>query len=422
MFENEIVLAETKNKSSVGLKIENNNFKFVFPPKYFDINKKPNSFKDCTDDIFKLMELIDKYGSNELNTANEETKSELPIYSMLWLVNDYLQHGFYKEVEISQKILNTGRINWKKTLKMCKPFFDDKGNVFYNNFVTTHVHLSENEILLEIQEYCVKKSMNIVGWYFQLPYNEFEDKDKDIVLFYIDFLKGLLQTTFLDYKKELIVNMLAILNKKCENDSCFNTNEIFTNKFETVFENLIIDVFSISKNQLKLFYPYSKWFDKNGNSKKMSNLRPDAILPHNQNIYILDAKYYGYGYGDEESDGSLPDTSSVHKQITYAEFLKSNYNKIKQKFSGNEILPDKENLNIYNIFVLPTHKNFFTDNAVLDYVGHYKPEWDIAINSTFSTIYTFVIDLKTLVDASFDIDLKQKLKQEFLKNVSAHLN
>lgn len=409
---NNIIVSNSKQCGSVGLKIENNNFKFVFPPKYIQENTGENSsIFDYKDDVFKLLELIGKYKANQIDESDSNEKNELPLYAMLWVVNDYLQHGLYKEVETSQKVQDNGKINWKQTIKKCRPFLDQDNNVYYNKFVTNEVKLKQDDFFVEIQKYCIKKSINMIGWYFNINYEKCEEKSQKQIYEYIDFLKLILQNTFFDHKKQLIINLIAILENHCEENSIFNKDEIFTDKFEIVFENLIVDIFSIERDLLKFFYPSSTWFSVDGEKKERSYLRPDAIDINGEDIYILDAKNYSFGY--DEEIGTLPETSSVQKQVTYAQYLHSNYDKIEQKI--NEIkkgtIPQKFN-KIFNFFVLPSYAEKL-GNCEIKYIGYFEPSWCENCENSFEKIYTLLINLKTLVDAHFDANLKQKLRKQF---------
>lgn len=415
---NNIIVSNSKQCGSVGLKIEDNKFKFVFPPKYVVDEQNKQGIDDFKQDIFKLLELIQKYKQNDIDENNLNEKSEIPLYAMLWLVSDFLQHGLYKEVEASKKIQNSGKINWKQTIKKCRPFLDEDNNIFYNKFVINEVKLKQDDYFVEIQEYCIKKSINLIGWYFNLQYEKCEEKSNQEINEYLTFLKLILLNTFFDYKKQLVLNMISVLEELCDENSTFNKNEIFTDKFEIVFENLIVDIFSIKRDLLKFFYPSSTWFSVDGEKKERSYLRPDAIDFSGENVYILDAKNYSYGY--DENVGTLPETSSVQKQITYAQYLKTNYEQIKDKMVKNNKQIMLQNIDkIYNFFILPTYKANLKNCAIKDdedcyikYIGHFVPDW-CGCEKTFEKIHTLLVDLKTLVDAHFDTKLKQKLRQQF---------
>ena len=101
-----------------------------------------------------------------------------------------------------------------------------------------------------------------------------------------------------------------------------------TNNFHHVWEQLVDFVYG-EKDKEK-FYPKVYW-RLNGSSKafefdseKRSSLRPDTIMitnrgNQNQKIFVLDSKYYRYGA--TKNPNHLPDSSSVVKQLAYAEYI-----------------------------------------------------------------------------------------------------
>ena len=105
------------------------------------------------------------------------------------------------------------------------------------------------------------------------------------------------------------------------------------------------------------------------------------MCPNNNNCYIIDAKYYQYGYNLNPQ--SLPETTSIQKQITYAEEIEKNF-----KGKTDTIIN-----NIYNIFILP-----YSSNAYLDYIGYAFSSWNDLEEKTYHKIYTFLVDLRSLVN------------------------
>ena len=86
------------------------------------------------------------------------------------------------------------------------------------------------------------------------------------------------------------------------------------------------------------FFPHSHWRIIDGNiSVENSALEPDTIMLKDGKVFILDAKYYKFGI--ISSAGFLPATSSVHKQITYGEYVATSMG-----VDGNDI---------YSAFIIP---------------------------------------------------------------------
>ena len=76
---------------------------------------------------------------------------------------------------------------------------------------------------------------------------------------------------------------------------------------------------------------------KDGLITESSALEPGTIMKVGNRLFILDAKYYKYGLIPNPS--FLPPTSSIHKQITYGDYV----------FENDFADADK----IYNAFVIP---------------------------------------------------------------------
>lgn len=99
--------------------------------------------------------------------------------------------------------------------------------------------------------------------------------------------------------------------------------------------------------------------------------------------YILDSKYYRFGYTGKEED--LPGTASIQKQITYGDYIKNNM----EKFQIRET---------YNAFIMPYNRcaGPFKSNENIQYVGFAIPSWKDNTHN-HNVIHTFLIDLRYVV-------------------------
>lgn len=68
---------------------------------------------------------------------------------------------------------------------------------------------------------------------------------------------------------------------------------------------------------------------------------------YNNNIYVLDAKYYKYGATKNRFD--LPESASINKQITYGEYI-----------DAQADLKNPDSV-IYNAFLMPFDKNHWAE-------------------------------------------------------------
>lgn len=146
----------------------------------------------------------------------------------------------------------------------------------------------------------------------------------------------------------------------------------------------MIDAIFGTEKDMRNFNPKAKWqLVKNDFAETdSSDLRPDTILQNGEDIYILDSKFYRFGFTGREED--LPETTSIQKQITYGDYIKRN-SKIKVN-------------NIYNAFLLPYDKKreVFQSNDNLQYIGFAKSTWKDN-SEGYEFVHAFLIDLKHVV-------------------------
>ena len=138
---------------------------------------------------------------------------------------------------------------------------------------------------------------------------------------------------------------------------------------------------------MKKFNPKASWrlVQNNYAEVEASSLRPDTILIKDTNAYILDSKFYRFGFTGKKDD--LPETTSIQKQITYGDYL--------IELKKNE----KVNVeNIYNAFIIPYDKlnNNFGFSQNIEYIGYAKTEWN-SKEKSHQFVYTFLVDLYHVV-------------------------
>lgn len=399
-----ITFHEVTNKiddSFVGLKMRNNRVDFYYPETY-DFNK--TSIKDARKDILAILETIAiaKTRSNS-NVKIESTLSKneaLPLVSFLWIINDYLKHGFFVNREKILKRNQKGRVDWKRTLNQ-QPIISD-GNVIYNNLVVEVKNELDN-LLVEIHKYCVKKSLDILGWLFRFNNTSFIKTIKvtdGLRKVYMNALRKELNNTFDDLKRIRLTHMLTIVEGLSDEE---NSNEIVygVDSYEYIYEKMINSIFG-NRDATK-FNPSAYWLLKSEGFEpfKSSDLRPDTILIKDNVAYVLDAKFYRYGYTANREH--LPETTSIQKQITYGDYIKNNK-------MGEEIQK------IRNAFILPYNKNNnkLNINKTIEYLGYSKADYRKG-QEEYEIVHSFLIDLKYVVlswNKSSNLDIINSLINE----------
>lgn len=374
--------------SFIGIKIKNSMIDFYYPETY-DISKEDDII-NLRNDIFAILKTISLAKTFSESDDKIENKfsinGQFALMSYLWIINDYLTNGIYINREKTLKINQRGKINWKRTLNR-QPIISN-GNVIYNETVV-EVRNNLDSIIVKAHKQCVKRSLEFIGWLYNLSPKiiETEPYSGPTKKIYIEFIKNELDKTFDDYKKTRLNHMLNVI---CGLEISENKDEFVygVDKFHYIFERMINNIFGTEKN-LKDFYPSANWYIKNNDIKnkfekvKSSNLMPDTVLIDNNIAYILDSKYYRYGHTADHND--LPETTSIQKQITYAEYLEKNNKKTIKGIRSAFILP-------YNM-----NNNNFNTNEIIHYIGYSETEWKGNENG-YESIYAFLIDTKHVIN------------------------
>lgn len=361
------------NDSFVGIKFIKNEVHLYYPESYH---------LDTKEDIISLLNTFNISNLSKNKTSINNMNIEDNVYALssyLWLIEDYFKNGIIVNRETVYKINQKGKVNWKRTLQQ-NPIVSN-GNVIYTNIVVEAKSNTDN-ILIEIYKYCLKRSVDVIGFIFNINSNFLETKPFNEMVkgMYISTLYEELSKTFDDLRKEKLNHLLNII-KGLDNDNDSKETVYGVGNYHNIYEYMINNIFS-NINDIKDFYPKATWQLIGLNEFESSKLRPDTILIKDNNAYILDAKYYRYGTTSDISH--LPDTSSISKQIIYAEYV--------------EQLKSLNIKNIYNAFLLPYNKNDnqFGFNDVLSYIGKSKSEWKDNEKS-YHFIHAFLIDLNYII-------------------------
>ena len=368
--------------SFVGLRIVGNDIHFFYPESYhFDENA--DSVRADIIDMLRTISIAKTTAIEPSQMNNKNTNAgDFALLSYIWVIKDYLANGFYVNREKLYKVNQSGRVDWKRTMQS-QPIVSN-GNIIYPN-ITVSVKSNVDNILVEIHKYCVKKSIDFIGWLFNLNSSFIETKpfNEAVKKLYISTLKKELERTFDDDKK---VRLKHLLNVIIGLDARDNSNEFVygVDSYYYIFERMIDSIFGNVKD-LRDFNPTAKWQLVRNNYKetKSSDLRPDTILINGSEVFILDSKFYRFGYTGIDSD--LPETTSIQKQITYGDYIKKNVTKFPIT-------------NIYNAFLMPYDKerDVFKSEDNIQYVGFAKSTWKDN-KADHEYIHAFLIDLKHVV-------------------------
>lgn len=363
----------------VGIKCDNNGIKVWFPVG-FELGSNDDELRR---NVLTLLQTLSNFTDRTDSEWKKESFDEhtgFPIYSYLYLIKDFLTNGYYVESEIKYNTAKKGKINWNRTIKTQRPYPASNGFV-YLDFVVKDNSINQNELITLVHEFCVYRCFKKLGWLYTSfePQEPRMDFDKEL---FKSVVMQSMSNTFNDKKRELFGHLLNVIEEEA-NEEVVSDFSYGTNRFEYVWEKMIDYVFGISNKED--YFPHSNWHLKS-KDKQNSALEPDTIMIKDGIAFILDAKYYKYGVVE---NGSLPATSSIAKQIIYAEHIEDN--KMTDEY-GNV-------LKTYNAFLLPFSKNskrFKTDKNFL-YFGYADADWK-SFEHDYEHIEGILVDVNYLME------------------------
>lgn len=380
-----------QSKDSVGIEFEKDIINVYFPlgydiPKLSDSREQRKQEKKAILDIIKTISLCKNNESEYKYNHNSGKNREIPIYSYLWILNNYLKNGLYNVMDKKYISSQKGKINWKRTINT-KPFFSEDEIVYLNPIA--EVNTKEDNIITEIHAICINYCIDKIGWIFGniSKITGYQQTLPDMV--YINILHRELVKTFNDRKKTLLNHLLKILINKSENDEADIKNNMLVDNYHYAWEYMIREVFGNDNENIKEYFPTITWSLKYKKGPK-PRMRPDTVIKKDNDLYIIDAKYYKYGVLE---NGNLPGAEDVDKQITYGEFNNYRYN------------------NVYNAFLMPYNKNeneFNSNLNILD-IGNVKSNARIASNGEkYKKIAIILVDTKYLIDCFYKRNKKDE--------------
>jgi len=376
----------------VGIKCEDGNISINFPLG-FEISQND---KELRKDIMLLFSVLaansDRKDSELIGHISTFDDNVFPVQAYLYVIRDYYMRGYYKEQEVQYIVSKTGKINWNRTIKTQKPYVQGT-NVFYLEFMIKNNTVNENELITLIHEYCVYDSFDKIGWLFTKAMPA-KSRIKYNYKLFVSVIKKKLATTFNDRNKVLFRNLLAIINYQGDKEN--NRDYKYgTNRFEYIWERMIDRVFGIENKED--YFPKSAW-NLGGVDYDNAALKPDTIMILNDNVYILDAKYYKYG--DTGRPGDLPGSTSINKQITYGEYIAE-----QQEFK----LLHGTHMEVYNVFLMPFNSLKGKYSNEMWWIGEATSSWK-ANNKEYERIQGILLDVKYLMSINVRQDESEIMK------------
>lgn len=375
----------------VGLKCDNGDISINFPIGYAVSKDNKELRKDILLLFGTLQANTERKDSEKMGDAKAYQQMDFPMQAYMYIIRDYYVRGYYKDYEIQHNVAKKGKTSWSKTIKTVKPYFQDD-MAYYLSFITKKNTMKDNELITLIHEYCVYDSFGKIGWLItsNMPA---KPRIKLNSKLFISVIAERLTQTFNDRNKLLFKNMLAVVKQLGDKDSLKNYR-YGTYRFEYVWERMIDKAFGI-ENKAD-YFPKTTW----STFKRIqdnASLEPDTIMLHQGKIYVIDAKYYKYGYSGIMAD--LPKSTSINKQITYGEYIAEQLEQGKEKA-------------VYNAFLMPFDKvnaKYFKSDNDIKYIGEATSSWK-ENQKQYEKIEGILVDVKYLMNISLRQDQAEIMK------------
>lgn len=377
----------------VGIRRKDEYYEVTFPLGYHRSEDEKGLRKDILSLINVLAKNMDKKESEIYVGLNQDDPAGIPAQSYLYLIKDFFERGYYKERDTYRQIAKRGKIDWSRTIKTQKPLLQDN-EVYYLNFVVKKNTINEDELITTVHKYCVYESFDKFGWLFTsfVPPEPKSGLTKKMML---SVVNDKMQNTFNDRNKQLFRNMIAVI--KSVKDDAESEFRYGTYRFEYVWEKMIDRVYGISEK--KEYFPKTTWTLSNGREHDNAFLEPDTIMLFNGKVYVLDAKYYKFGWSG--APGHLPESTSINKQITYGEYIAEEEHFMK---GGNHPI-------VYNAFIMPYDSlgKKFPTGTPIHYIGSATSDWKSG-EKKYENVLGILLDVKYLMDIDSRMDQSEIIK------------
>lgn len=368
--------------------------------------------EDLRDEIIDLIGVLAAYNDKQSRvsqiTPNQVLKTvRFPVQAYFRVMQYFLDYGYYMENEEVYVQGLSGPVSMKQTIKKIHPIVQKSGFVFPNLMVRKN-NDTDKHLITEINKFCVYESFMKLGWIYKQKLPQPGNVKNPNLKVYRSVLQQKLENTNVDSLKQLFQSMLAIIEFR---NSVDDPEEFYfgTNNFEYIWEKLIDETYGVRDKTF--YFPKTSWKLRVG-ERENAALEPDTIMITDTDITVLDAKYYKYGVSGKVSD--LPRSTSINKQITYAEYIAENP-KFNDKLEG-----DKE---VFNAFLLPFNleENRFGANDNYFSIGEAVADWKAA-DKDYERVQGILVDVKKLMANSTKPNrqeikkLSESIKESLVKN------
>lgn len=344
--------------SFVGVKADTDDAVIYFPIGY----QLPDDDDTLRVDINNLFGVLAEFMKEdrviEASKFEAPRTVDFPIHAYLTVVRDFLRVGrYYVETDPHYKTDTKGRTSWSRTVKEQRGLMQKNGSLIFTNFTVRSSTPNINKEITQIHRYCVYEAFEKLGWLY-VPFMPEKPGAHPGIKESIYILTKKINNTNNDNEQELFSAMRAMLvyidKKSSETQYYFGTDH-----FEKVWERMIDKAFGIEDKEQ--YFPRTRWLLDHGADKEKKPLYPDSIMIYGDKYYVLDAKFYRYGWTGNPDH--LPNGTDINKQITYGEYL--------------EQIKRVPNEKLFNCFIMPYNKakNKFKLTGNIGNIGEAIGDW-----------------------------------------------
>lgn len=265
--------------------------------------------EDRTSKLYALDGGIDCIGSHRLNLIST-------------LLEDFCNNGLYSR-RLSEKVLNTGKPDWKRTISNQTPFPGKGGPVYLDVYGTRRRYFSDSEVS-RIHASIIKQIDKSFGWIVTGSNLSVSQDIQNIPLPKGNITEQLrvLHSELISVFSERDIRLLQLLSEylECNHGREISDSVIGLKHFHGMWEHMLDKTLSwnFPVNRL-LSVPTYQFNDGTLKPAASKAQRTDTVLryPNSNKFAVVDAKYYG-----AQGLNSAPGWPDLVKQFFYAKALK----------------------------------------------------------------------------------------------------
>ncbi|WP_236897780.1 LlaJI family restriction endonuclease [Clostridium beijerinckii] len=337
--------ADGKNNSDIQIRFKRTGI-IIFKGKIYVIFPCGYRFNktDPYDDVQLLLKLFDivkeKISRNIYESVDIEYEGEADSLVLASkIIEDYKENGCINTEHIVEGTNVRGKVNWKKTMRLKTQVFNDEGMPIFTELVKRHKENDKDSLLKDLHMYVVNKSISEFGIIWGLKSNVDNENiqlpvEKEYALYFLQSQK------IVTYNSRIlrVINLIIEFINCDEKDNKDNSFMSFSTKtFYTIWELICKELFRDEFVNMKHLMPKPYW--KIGNKMDETNQIPDIVYKDEDDLYILDAKYYCI-------ENSLPGWHDLVKQFFYEMSLRDLIKDAKSRYNVMLIPSDMEEENM----------------------------------------------------------------------------